>query len=231
MDFRDYQVGDDLRHVDWRTYARTDQMKVRLYREEITPILDVVVDRSASMAVTATKARAAQDLVDAVFWLARRAGGTGRLWAAGGERLSPDVPLAFDGPPQRTHEAPRAPLRPRGLRLWLSDFLVPGDPAPAIRKLAAGASHLYVLQVLDPWELEPTADGPRTLVDCEDDARLDLVLDARALATYRERLHRLQGAVAEAVRRVGGTYASVRADRPDAMLRRDLLPQGVVQPA
>src|SRR5690606_31412307 len=57
-DWRDYQPGDDLRHVDWRGYARTDVLKVRLYREEVAPVLDVVLDVSRSMAVTPRKARA-----------------------------------------------------------------------------------------------------------------------------------------------------------------------------
>jgi uncharacterized protein (DUF58 family) len=31
-DYRDYQPGDDLRHVDWSAYARSDQLSVKLYR-------------------------------------------------------------------------------------------------------------------------------------------------------------------------------------------------------
>ena len=48
-DFRDYVAGDDLRHVDWRAYARTDGLKVRLFRDEVAPHLDLVLDVSASI--------------------------------------------------------------------------------------------------------------------------------------------------------------------------------------
>src|SRR4249920_2976779 len=49
QDHRDYQPGDDLRHIDWNVYARTDQLTLKLYREEVTPHLDVLLDTSRSM--------------------------------------------------------------------------------------------------------------------------------------------------------------------------------------
>src|SRR5262249_48159129 len=48
-DHRAYEPGDDLRHIDWSAYARTDQLSVKLFREEVTPHLDIVVDASRSM--------------------------------------------------------------------------------------------------------------------------------------------------------------------------------------
>ena len=233
VDFRDYAPGDDVRHVDWRTYARTDQLKVRLYREEIAPVLDVVLDTSASMGVTAAKAQAAVDLVHAACEWASRGGGAARLWAAGGGAIDPaaferDGVALLAGPPCELW--PHAPLRRCGLRLLVSDFLTPEDPGPAVRRVAAGGSHLYVLQLLDPWELEPISEGPRTLVDCESKSRLDLVLDRPTVDRYRARLTALRSAVATAVRGAGGTYACVRADSPAVMFRADLLRQGVIQP-
>ena len=96
MDFRDYVPGDDLRHIDWSAYARTDQLKVRLYREEIAPALDIVVDLSPSMAVTPAKARAVEDIVEAAtLWTSRAGGLARRLRADGGPFRSWDE-VAFD---------------------------------------------------------------------------------------------------------------------------------------
>jgi uncharacterized protein (DUF58 family) len=229
MEFRDYLPGDDLRHVDWRAFARTDQMKVRLYREEVVPILDIVVDTSRSMGVTELKERAARDICDALHeWIRVSAGGRGaRFFASGGGVVEPDR-LAFDADAREV--TPRVPLRARSLRLVLSDFLSPADPAPVLRRLAAGASHLYVVQLLDPWEVDPARDGARTLIDAECGERLELVLDEPSVAAYRERLGRLRASVERAVRSLGGTFAGVVADEPSAMFRRDLLVQGVVEP-
>src|SRR5215218_5123718 len=53
-DHRGYEPGDDLRHVDWNAYARSDTLTVKLFREEITPHLDVVIDTSRSMNLEGT---------------------------------------------------------------------------------------------------------------------------------------------------------------------------------
>ena len=52
MDYREYTPGDDLRRVDWSVYGRTDRLVVKLYREEVTPHLDVLIDASKSMALS-----------------------------------------------------------------------------------------------------------------------------------------------------------------------------------
>src|SRR5215471_1648741 len=49
QDYREYQPGDDLRFIDWGIYARSDRLSVKLFREEVTPHLDLVIDGSRSM--------------------------------------------------------------------------------------------------------------------------------------------------------------------------------------
>jgi Protein of unknown function DUF58 len=49
QDHRPYAPGDDLRHVNWQAYARTGNYSMKLYREEVTPAVDLVVDVSSSM--------------------------------------------------------------------------------------------------------------------------------------------------------------------------------------
>src|SRR5580692_417607 len=49
QDYREYQPGDDLRFIDWGIYARSDRLTIKLFREEVTPHLDLVIDGSRSM--------------------------------------------------------------------------------------------------------------------------------------------------------------------------------------
>src|SRR5262249_2169101 len=43
-DPRPYEPGDDLRRLDWNAYARSDQLTVKVYREEVHPHVEIAVD-------------------------------------------------------------------------------------------------------------------------------------------------------------------------------------------
>ena len=48
-EYRAYSEGDDLRHVDWNVFARTDKCFLKRYRGETNSQLLVLLDTSASM--------------------------------------------------------------------------------------------------------------------------------------------------------------------------------------
>lgn len=227
-DFRDYALGDDLRHLDWRGLARSDQLRVRVFEPEVAPDGELLLDVSASMASTPAKAAALHDLAAMCTEWVRGEGGRVRWVELGGGELEPGAALLLAG--GRAPSAPLAPLRPRGVRVVISDFLAEGDPGAWLRAVAATAGRLVVLQLLDPWELEPTGDGAVQLRDCEDGSQLELELDAAALRAYRERLQRLCDSVRGVVQQCGGAFAVTAAASPDAMCRDRLLPAGILEP-
>ena len=49
-DYRHYQRGDDLRHVDWKLYGRTDKLFIKQYEDETNVRATIVLDTSATMA-------------------------------------------------------------------------------------------------------------------------------------------------------------------------------------
>ncbi len=49
-DYRHYYPGDDMRHVDWRLYARSNKFYVRQYEDETNVRCVILLDSSASMA-------------------------------------------------------------------------------------------------------------------------------------------------------------------------------------
>src|SRR6478752_2204939 len=49
-EYRMYSPGDDLRHVDWNVYARTDRCYLKRYLGETNTHVTVLLDASASMA-------------------------------------------------------------------------------------------------------------------------------------------------------------------------------------
>src|ERR1700677_3848979 len=51
-EYRAYTPGDDLRHIDWNLFARTDRMYLKRYRGETNSYLTVLLDASKSMEFT-----------------------------------------------------------------------------------------------------------------------------------------------------------------------------------
>jgi uncharacterized protein (DUF58 family) len=71
---REYVAGDDLRHVDWKVFGRTDKFYVKQYEDETNLLCYLVVDGSESMtyasaAASFSKWEYAQSLVGALAWL------------------------------------------------------------------------------------------------------------------------------------------------------------------
>src|SRR5271166_5051773 len=48
-EYRMYNLGDDLRHVDWNVFARTERMYLKRYRGETNCQVNVLLDTSGSM--------------------------------------------------------------------------------------------------------------------------------------------------------------------------------------
>lgn len=48
-DYRHYSRGDDMRHIDWKLYARSEKFYIKQYEDETNVRCMVVLDTSASM--------------------------------------------------------------------------------------------------------------------------------------------------------------------------------------
>lgn len=49
-EYREYLPGDDLKHFDWKVYARTDRKYIKQYEEETNMTCTLLLDASGSMA-------------------------------------------------------------------------------------------------------------------------------------------------------------------------------------
>ena len=63
QDHRNYAPGDDPRHINWQAYARTGQYTMKLYREEVRPVVDLICDVSPSMFLDETKSARTAELL------------------------------------------------------------------------------------------------------------------------------------------------------------------------
>ena len=58
-EYKAYEPGDDLRHLDWKVQARSERYVVRRYQSDRTQDVQIVLDRTGSMAFGTTDGRPA----------------------------------------------------------------------------------------------------------------------------------------------------------------------------
>lgn len=240
QEHRDYQPGDDLRHLDWSAYGRSDRLIVKLFREEVQPHVDLLVDGSRSMNLAdSAKAGAAAGMTAFLNSAASRAGLDVGVWlAADGCRRWKDgfAALDFSHPSGLLESLDRVPprWRPRGIRILLSDLLWDVEPRRVLTRLARGAAAVCIVQLLAADDVEPDggrAGGFRRLEDSETGEVRDLLLDAAALEGYRRALAVHRESWHQACREVGALMVTLVAEqlvdgwRPEAL--ESLVRQGI----
>src|SRR5215212_1874296 len=180
---RPYQMGDDLRYLDWKIAARADRWVVKQFEEETNLRATIVLDVSRSMAWSGapsrlTKLAYGERLAAAIALLLLRqrdAVGLVRFDSEVRTVLPPRARTgqwrriigALDDPgagqESRAAEglarAARLVGRP-GMVILISDLLMdPGDVERALRGLRAGGHDLTVLHLIDPAERDLSLAG------------------------------------------------------------------------
>ena len=99
-EYRPYVQGDDLRHVDWNLYARTERCYLKRYEGDTNSQLTILLDASNSMQYGSrrpTKADYARYIAASLFYLAIR--GRGGSGVRGDGRTVHDVPVEEENMP------------------------------------------------------------------------------------------------------------------------------------
>ena len=234
QEFRDYQPGDDLRRVDWSVYARSDNLVVRLYHIEVSPVVELFLDASASMGLYSGKSRAATFLAAFLASATRQAEGRpvlvlDRQRITGGqiEPALSAVPFTAPGDPDTASRWPRGTGRP--MRYLISDLLFPASMNRYISDLGRDAAGLVAIQLLSQSERDPRLSGGVRLVDAEDPGQTkDLRLDRSVLRRYSERLATHLESIDEAASRIRAVV--VRIEVPDTVRSVEKLRDLIVPP-
>src|SRR5258708_4094038 len=94
-DYRNYQPGDDLRHLDWRLYARSDRLCIKRYMQETNVRFYVLCDTSASMeyrgsVAWGSKLECAKVLAAALTWFMLKQNDAAGMITLGGQTEVPE---------------------------------------------------------------------------------------------------------------------------------------------
>ena len=231
QDYREYQPGDDLRFIDWGIFARSDRLTVKLFREEVTPHLDLILDGSRSMNLENTaKSGALAQLAALLATSAANAQCSQAIWLSGEgfQRLPNDTltPAAWDKlewnsprTPEQSYEILPPKFRRLGVRVLVSDLLWPGEPLQILRRLREGAAALFVIQLLARDDATPPEHGNLRVVDSETGDESEIYIDSNIARQYSENLAQLQQSWADACRQCGAQMTTIVAEDLEKSLK------------
>ncbi len=234
---REYAPGDDLRHLDWKVFGRTDKYYLKQYEDETNLICYLVLDVSQSMQYRGShshlsKLEYAQCVASAVAWLVLkqqdavglvtfddqiRANITPSSNATHLQPIMQAMEPAATGNKTATgpifHELAER-FRKRGVVLILSDLL------DDVSTMMAGLKHFHhrrhdviLFHILDSAEVDFPFRAPTLFKGLEQYP--DLLADPRSLRrAYLREFDRYQNEIRKGCRSQGMDYQVVRTDQP-----------------
>jgi uncharacterized protein (DUF58 family) len=242
-EYRMYTPGDDLRHVDWNVFARTERAYLKRYRGETNTRVTVMLDLSKSMQFGAkpTKLEYCRFLVSSILYLAVQ------QRDAAGLILFDDAVQQFIPPSSRVgqlqkllHAVEKAAVgqhtdfakpfaqflefvRRRGVVIVVSDFYAdPQTIVDTIAPLRYKGNEVVLFHVLDRQELDPKLSAPATVIDLESGEGIE-VTPEYVKNEYRRKINAHIETLRDKAQGVGLDYMLLETDKPlDGALREYL---------
>lgn len=209
-DYRIYQHGDDLRHVDWNVYARSDKLFVKLFTEEESLNISFLVDVSESMNFgEPSKLDYARSIILALGYV-----GLANLDTVSVTTFADSLKsrLRFLHDKRRIYKlidflekietgrntnlkssfrkyAIEASARP-GVIVILSDLMDKSGYQSGLKQLCMKQFELHLIHLLSNEELNPSLDGEIRLEDSETGVAKEITVNEQVLVEYRQRLEK-----------------------------------------
>ncbi len=192
-DYREYQLGDDIRRIDWNLYSRFEKYFLKLFTDERQMHVQIFLDCSASMGKdNPEKGNYAIALAAALGFLAVHNMDKLSIYLIKGDRAEDPFgtlvgkkaffnaigqleEMEFGGEADIGKAVQGCPTSGSndGLTLIISDFFTENDWKKAINYLVFKKKQVLVMQLITPEELDPSYSGRFDLVDCESEDLMD----------------------------------------------------------
>lgn len=243
-EYRSYNPGDDLRHVDWNVFARTERMYLKRYRGETNCQVNVLLDTSGSMKYGSRgvdKLEYAKFLAASVLYLAHLQRDAAGLIVFDDEVRNFVQPSTRQGQMHRLlHGVESAQigkrtdlsrpfahlmdfLRRRGMVVVVSDFWeAPEKVIEMVTPLKFRGNEVVLFHLLDPEEIRPKLKHPVMFEDLETGETMEVTPDYAA-HEYRDKMKAHMDDIESRAKGAGLEYFLVDTSRPlDAALREYL---------
>ena len=238
-DHRLYAPGDDIRLIDWKVFARTDDLHIKTFEEERNLTAHIIIDSSASMGFgkPTSKFDYASMLGVGFAYLAMRENEkfqfstfSDSLEVFQSRRgMSQLASMVFHLNNTKTRGLSKILnamvqykkiIGSRSMLVLISDFLVDIDEAiEALYNL--GDNEIKVVQVLDPVEKDLKYSGDFKLIDSETNSVLRTYISPRLRVEYQQMLDEHSAKIEETCNKLGIHFFQLTTDTPifDAFYR------------
>lgn len=232
LGFREYVAGDDLRHVDWKAFARLEKLFVKQFESQTDSTIAILLDTSDSMRFgTPSKMDCAREIASALAYVATsqidrvtihelKGGECRTVGPSRGDKSHAAVVNQLDSLNASGQndlnlsvgQFVRSPTRAKVVAV-LSDFM---DDAviESISRLKGSRRRVLLFQILSREELEPQIDDNATLVDSESGREVDVLGRDNCVREYQSELYNLQQNLLHEARRIGGEFWVIDASIP-----------------
>ncbi len=234
-EYRAYTPGDDLRHVDWNVFARTEKAFLKRYRGETNSQLLVLLDTSASMGFGSQP----MPKLDYARFLAASLAYMGNLQRdATGLIIFDDDVTNYIPPSTRQGQLTRLLhaiehsvvgkhtdfakpflhfqqfLRRRGIVAVISDFYEkPATIVKAVEPLRFHGNEVILFHILDQQEIEPSFRDSTLLIDMETKSSME-VTPEYSKNEYRKKMKNHLAELKSAAQSSGLDYFLMNTSRP-----------------
>lgn len=237
-EYRAYTQGDDLRHVDWNVFARTDRCYLKRYRGETNTQMLVLLDTSSSMSYASkgvSKLDYARFVAASLCYMGTQQRDAAGLLVFGEDVINYVQPSTRQGQLFRLLHAIESAeagegvrtdfVKPfihfqnfqhrRGIVVVLSDFYEQPDViVKTIEPLRFRGNEVILFHMLDPQEIRPKFRDPVLLVDLENSASSLEVSPEYARSEYRKRIDAHIEGLSSKARSAGLDYFLMDTGRP-----------------
>ncbi len=233
--YRQYVPGDEVRHIDWKLYGRTNRYHVKLFDAETNFVANLLLDASSSMTFGSgniTKLEYAKYMAASLAYLVvdqRDSAGVGIFDGKLQQYIEPkstlgilaDISRELENvePQPRTaiaqilHEFAGRMTR-RGMVMVFSDLLDNTDDfIKGINHLRFRGHNVTVFHILDPQEIEFPLNGVWRFEGLENDGEL-ITQPARVRQAYLEELEKFIRKVRDACIRSEADYVLCNTAEP-----------------
>ena len=253
-DYREYQLGDDIRRIDWNLYSRFEKFFIKLFTDERQMHTQVFIDCSASMGKDAPDKSAyaigvaaalgylsVHNMDKVSYKLIRGEKAEDPFGTIVGKRaffnaMSALDNLEFDGDCDLKSAILGTPNPGNndGLTVIISDFFTDSDWKAAIDFLCYKKRQVLLVQVLTRDELDPMYSGRVNLIDSEsldvtDDRNMKIKIDKASLRAYTEAIADHTNELKHYCTSRGADFITVCTDEPiEKVLFKELLKVGIM---